>query len=518
MIPRLPSFLWFFVGLTISLVICLPYAHAGQYDSLHVENGTIYHTTPNGNKKLLYPGLQSSVSGGNLILSQSKDTFTMGNGAGARVPVTIDAIARRIVTPTNLAKAGLALLKKNPVLITGVAADIFSQLDLHYDPVTDSYVNGVALPAETIAATQTTPSPTPPQLCVTNTQYCGSTGQAAVNAYNAATFPAHSCCSWWENPRSWNGTTETVDTYNVTNGSKGSYRGTDQWGVTVANTCPAGSSLTGGQCVYAPQYSCPSGYSLSGSNCTKAAVVPTPITNQQALDQVLNADPALDPFYQGLNDTEPIVIDSDIPIQTDLEKNPTSDTTVTPTPAGYQIKSPTSTKDNQNGTRTEEKTTVDAVKSGDTITYNITNTSNVINNTTNQTVSTSTETNTGGGTGETPQDYSYVDTPLQAAPGLLPMPAVPDFYVQKYPNGFAGVWDQFKVDIDQSSFIGMIDSLTPTNWTGGECPSWEFSFNLGAAGNFGTHTLAPPCWIFPVLKVLLMITALFAARRIIFGG
>jgi hypothetical protein len=72
--------------------------------------------------------------------------------------------------------------------------------------------------------------------------------------------------------------------------------------------------------------------------------------------------------------------------------------------------------------------------------------------------------------------------------------------------------------IGDAPVVQLIDKLTTGPSGGGSCPSWSFSFNLGAMGNYGSMGIAPPCWIWTAIKTIMIITALFAARRIVFGG
>lgn len=134
-----------------------------------------------------------------------------------------------------------------------------------------------------------------------------------------------------------------------------------------------------------------------------------------------------------------------------------------------------------------------------TITWNVTNntTTTVTNNTTGQT-STSTD---------------QEDAPIQFNDSA--MPDVPQLYTQKYPDGLAGVWRDNKPDISNTAFYNGVKTMFPT-FGAGQCPVWRMSFNLGAAGNFGSGDLTVPCWIFQALGLVILATAAFTARKIIF--
>lgn len=90
-------------------------------------------------------------------------------------------------------------------------------------------------------------------------------------------------------------------------------------------------------------------------------------------------------------------------------------------------------------------------------------------------------------------------------------------YERKYPEGFAGVWDEHKATWDQSELFTWLRSLTDGWPSGGSCPSWSISL-AGLPGLSGVGDLSVPCWIWPIIKALFIISALLAARRIIFGG
>jgi hypothetical protein len=96
------------------------------------------------------------------------------------------------------------------------------------------------------------------------------------------------------------------------------------------------------------------------------------------------------------------------------------------------------------------------------------------------------------------------------------LPAVTDFYTQKYPNGFGGIWTTRSAQMQNSAFLGLITALNPNFGNAGTCPSFQMPgplLGVSMGGNF-----APPCWIWDALKAILIVTALFMARRIIFGG
>lgn len=126
------------------------------------------------------------------------------------------------------------------------------------------------------------------------------------------------------------------------------------------------------------------------------------------------------------------------------------------------------------------------------------------------------------GTSETtttpPAETEYPTVP-EAQPELPAdpaMPTVPVLYEQKYKDGLKGVWDAKKQAFMNSEFIQSIKSLAPEGLDSGTCPQWSLGFDMGVA-NYGEQSLPFPCWLAPFLKAVMMLTAAFTARKIIWG-
>lgn len=111
------------------------------------------------------------------------------------------------------------------------------------------------------------------------------------------------------------------------------------------------------------------------------------------------------------------------------------------------------------------------------------------------------------------------DPPEEVNPPTDPdMPEVPDFYEQKYPDGFAGVWNTRMTAIKASPLFSLVDTLTPSSLgSGGGCPSFILPVSIGQ-WNWGTHDISPPCIVWDFGKLFLMLGALLLARALIFGG
>jgi hypothetical protein len=71
--------------------------------------------------------------------------------------------------------------------------------------------------------------------------------------------------------------------------------------------------------------------------------------------------------------------------------------------------------------------------------------------------------------------------------------------------------------LEDTDFGELIDGLTPEFGTG-ECPSWSMDFGIGSMIDMGVIGFEDICWLWLVIKVLMIITALFTARALIFGG
>ena len=111
------------------------------------------------------------------------------------------------------------------------------------------------------------------------------------------------------------------------------------------------------------------------------------------------------------------------------------------------------------------------------------------------------------------------DPPEEVTPPTDPdMPEVPDFYEQKYPDGFKGVWNDRIASIKATPLFSLVDTLTPSSLgSGGGCPSFSLPVSIGQ-WNWGTHNISPPCIVWDFGKLFLMLGALLLARALIFGG
>ncbi|MDH1903492.1 hypothetical protein N5D67_14400 [Comamonas aquatica] len=141
-------------------------------------------------------------------------------------------------------------------------------------------------------------------------------------------------------------------------------------------------------------------------------------------------------------------------------------------------------------------TTTQQTETKTSITNNITNVTNIVNRETK--------------TEDKPPEDNATDTPLAG---------IPELYKQKYPDGFSGVWNSFKTKFNQTPFVNLIHQLTPNIPSGGTCPAWTIDLSWTPGGSMGVYRLGDDyCFIWPILKIIIIITALFTARRLVFGG
>lgn len=103
-----------------------------------------------------------------------------------------------------------------------------------------------------------------------------------------------------------------------------------------------------------------------------------------------------------------------------------------------------------------------------------------------------------------------------ALPFLVP-PKSSDLYSPAYPTGPGGVWNSKLSQIKATPLFNVAANLMPSVAASGTCPTFVIPLNVGI-GNFGSHDFAPPCWIWDFGKFVIVVSALFLARSLVFGG
>ena len=247
---------------------------------------------------------------------------------------------------------------------------------------------------------------------------------------------------------------------------------------------------------------CPSGMTLQGAICV-GQTEPQPATDQQLADTIIFQGQQFD----RMSDIAQKILEAGKENELIADAGPIQSSGAATVPGGQT----TSTTTSPQGTST---TTTN-------VTHNVTYNSNVINITTTTTSTTVHPDGTQTTTEETATapDGAEQEEQQYTLDYMKPQPLeVPDFYEQQYPDGFAGEWGEFRDRVAASSLAGFIGSLSNGVPAGGQCPAWSFNLNMGPMGNFGTFPLQPPCIIWPFIKTLLILTALFVARRMVVGG
>lgn len=167
--------------------------------------------------------------------------------------------------------------------------------------------------------------------------------------------------------------------------------------------------------------------------------------------------------------------------------------------------------DGSTGTTKTETSTTYNIKYGPTY-IDITNNKTVTTYKDDQKVGEETSTDGEEVTEEVPQEENEQDYSFQDAT----FPEVEPFYEQQYLDGLNGVWNQRKQDFDNSAFLAFLRSFIPS--FSGSCPAWAMSFDLRALGNFSSHGFNVGCYVFDFIGVVILVTALFTARMVTFGG
>ncbi|MGN8006342.1 hypothetical protein ACTJKQ_24455 [Acidovorax sp. 22279] len=94
----------------------------------------------------------------------------------------------------------------------------------------------------------------------------------------------------------------------------------------------------------------------------------------------------------------------------------------------------------------------------------------------------------------------------------------PTLYETKYPNGIKGVWEDSGIAGADGKFGQLASALMPSIADGnGGCLSFTVPLSVGIV-DFGVLDVSPPCLIWPFIRICVLITALWLARALIFGG
>ncbi len=96
------------------------------------------------------------------------------------------------------------------------------------------------------------------------------------------------------------------------------------------------------------------------------------------------------------------------------------------------------------------------------------------------------------------------------------LPEVPDLYERKYPDGLAGVWEVQSAKLLSGPIFQFLDGLVPQVGNGG-CPTWQWP-SAQVLGITVGGDISVPCYVWSFVRLVMVISALLLARRLIFGG
>lgn len=174
------------------------------------------------------------------------------------------------------------------------------------------------------------------------------------------------------------------------------------------------------------------------------------------------------------------------------------------------------------GTYTRPDGTTGTTGSKSDTTYNIRYGDTYVDVTTNTTT-----TNTKDGVTESTSETTDDSTPQEQPPEEedqekdyvvtdSALPKIDPFYEQQYPDGLHGVWDEKQGEFQDSAFVSFLHSFVPS--FSGSCPAFSLSFAIASWANYGTIPFSSICYALDLVKVVILVSALFLCRAVIFGG
>lgn len=91
------------------------------------------------------------------------------------------------------------------------------------------------------------------------------------------------------------------------------------------------------------------------------------------------------------------------------------------------------------------------------------------------------------------------------------------FWESQYSDGMSGIWQQHSQALQQTELVSWLNGWGFPN--SGSCPTFSFNFDLGIA-NFGTQSIGSDlyCYVFPIVRLIVIFSSLLLARRLVFGG
>lgn len=483
--------------LTLLVVLSIGHAHAatrkavnhGQTPGSIVSGNGSSFSTPNG---------EAAFFGQEYV-----DQHTAGNrfNAGDKVPSSGSGKISVKVTPVavaNRAKVAAKAISSIKGGVPGVVATAAIQWAIDQIPGAEVIDNQPVMLVPGAAATGT-PSTTDIQWCVSGTTNCAYNAKAACQLrYPAGTYHYSSKygTSLPVGDHTIKAVNDTQSTCSLQALGYPDFR--TETIVRTGTTCPSGGSYstTLRSCTGAPQIT-----PFNDSDYVNLEDVARQVANSEWTRELMkkSCEGSIAPqaCLDNLADLAPMKGPAS-------QKGPKESTTTT-----------TQNPDGTTSQKTETTQTEYNYNFGDNY-YNYTSTTT---KTTTQDGQTTTETTTDAQPeGELPNNNED-DTPDQdwdISFDDSEYPAVTPFYDQKYPDGLSGVWSKVSTDIDNSAFIGFLKSFVPT--FSGSCPTFGLSFNIASWANYGAVSFWNMCWIFDFIKIIMLVTAVFTARALTFGG
>lgn len=84
-----------------------------------------------------------------------------------------------------------------------------------------------------------------------------------------------------------------------------------------------------------------------------------------------------------------------------------------------------------------------------------------------------------------------------------------------YPDGLSGIWASKQAALNDNELSSWLNSFNFAN--GGSVPTWSVSMNTGLV-DFGSFDLEVPNYVWTFIGLCILLTSLFTARKLIFGG
>lgn len=91
------------------------------------------------------------------------------------------------------------------------------------------------------------------------------------------------------------------------------------------------------------------------------------------------------------------------------------------------------------------------------------------------------------------------------------------WYESGYPDGIIGIWQEHSDGLKQTPMFEFLNQFSQLSASGAQ-PDWNMCFNFGAAGDFGCKSVEIPAIIWAFIKIMILCTAAFLCRALIFGG